>query len=133
MTVDGNDVLAVYETTKDAVDGARKGGGPALVEVVTYRRGGHAEHDDQRYQPRDEIAEWAQTNDPVDRYTAQLLDRAWATQDDLDRVVERVRQELDEAIAECEHEPLPQGPAALSAVSAAPPETDLLWFRRLDG
>jgi TPP-dependent pyruvate/acetoin dehydrogenase alpha subunit len=133
VTVDGNDVLAVYQATKEAVDRARGGGGTTLVEVVTYRRGGHAEHDDQRYQPRNEIDEWAHTNDPVDRYTAQLRDRGWATQQERDGVIERVRRELDAAVAECEHDPLPQKQAALSAVWTSPPETDLLWFRRLNG
>src|SRR5690348_2716400 len=57
-TVDGNDVLAVYAATRVAVGAARAGQGTRTIEVVTYRRKGHAEHDDQRYQPKDEIAEW---------------------------------------------------------------------------
>lgn len=133
VTVDGNDVLAVYETAKEAVDRARGGGGTTLVEVVTYRRAGHAEHDDQRYQPRTELDHWAHTNDPVDRYTAQLRDRGWATQEDLDGVVQRVRGELEEAVATCQDEPLPQERGALSAVWASPQDADLLWFRRLNG
>src|ERR1041385_1524100 len=62
--VDGNDILAVYEVTKDAVDRARQGGGVTLIEVITYRRKGHAEHDDQSYVPAGEIDRWAEQNDP---------------------------------------------------------------------
>src|SRR6059036_250996 len=63
-TVDGNDVLAVYQATKLAAGRARAGKGVHFIEVKTYRRKGHAEHDDQSYQPKDEIERWATTNDP---------------------------------------------------------------------
>src|SRR5439155_20471000 len=72
-TVDGNDVLAVYEATKAAVARARGGGGVQFIEVKTYRRKGHAEHDDQHYVPQEELDWWAKQNDPVDRYVKQLL------------------------------------------------------------
>src|SRR5574338_451085 len=65
---DGNDVLAVYQVTKEAVDRARAGEGVTLVELVTYRRKGHAEHDNQSYVPPGERERWAAENDPVDRY-----------------------------------------------------------------
>src|SRR3982075_1599686 len=61
--VDGNDVLAVYEATKSAVERARRGLGVQFVEVKTYRRKGHAEHDDQHYVPKDELDWWAKEND----------------------------------------------------------------------
>src|ERR1700738_754831 len=63
--VDGNDVVACYEVTKEAIDYARKGRGAVLIEAKTYRRKGHAEHDDQRYVPKDEIEWWEQHNDPI--------------------------------------------------------------------
>src|SRR6059036_2919489 len=68
VTVDGNDVFAVYEATRFAVDRARRGKGVHFIEVKTYRRKGHAEHDDQSYQPKEELERWARENDPVDRY-----------------------------------------------------------------
>ncbi|HSB54202.1 MAG TPA: thiamine pyrophosphate-dependent dehydrogenase E1 component subunit alpha, partial [Gemmatimonadales bacterium] len=58
VLADGNDVLAVYEVTKTAVDRARSGGGVTLIELITYRRKGHAEHDNQSYVPPAEIARW---------------------------------------------------------------------------
>src|ERR671933_620743 len=69
---DGNDVLAVYDVTKRAVDRARRGEGVTLIELMTYRRKGHAEHDNQSYVPAGEIERWAKTNDPLDRYVARL-------------------------------------------------------------
>ena len=133
ISVDGNDVLAASEVTKDAVERARAGAGTSLIEMVTYRRTGHAEHDDQRYQPKEEIARWADTNDPLDRYVGTLLEEGWASDDDLDAVRHRVSQELDAAVAECEDDPLPEGTMALSQVYASPPDEERLWFRRLDG
>src|SRR5690606_26873845 len=72
--IDGNDVFAVYDTARRAVARARSGGGTSLIEVVTYRRKGHAEHDAQAYQPAEEIERWASTNDPIDRYVTRVLE-----------------------------------------------------------
>src|SRR5690606_27303316 len=69
---DGNDVLAVYDVTKRAVDRARRGEGVTLIELMTYRRRGHAEHDNQSYVPEGEIGRWERENDPLDRYVARL-------------------------------------------------------------
>jgi len=71
---DGNDVIATYEVTKRAVDRARAGDGVTLIELMTYRRKGHAEHDNQSYVPAGEIDRWASENDPVDRYIKRLRD-----------------------------------------------------------
>src|SRR5947207_15639346 len=73
VTVEGNDVFAVYEATKFAGDRARRGKGGHFIEVKTYRRKGYAEHDDQHYVPPDELDWWAKENDPIDRYVKQLL------------------------------------------------------------
>src|SRR5215218_4334211 len=72
LQADGNDVLAVYDVTKQAVDRARTGGGVTLIELMTYRRKGHAEHDNQSYVPAGEIDRWAAENDPIDRYLGVL-------------------------------------------------------------
>ena len=127
-TVDGNDVLAVYEATKRAVDRARRGEGVSMVEVVTYRRKGHAEHDDQRYQPKDEIARWV-ANDPIDRYMARLREEGWAHDTELRAVDERVRSELDQAVGEAEDDSLPDPQSGLTGVFAHPAAAERLWFR----
>jgi pyruvate dehydrogenase E1 component alpha subunit/2-oxoisovalerate dehydrogenase E1 component alpha subunit len=130
VTVDGNDVFAVYEATKAAVARARAGGGVSLVEVVTYRRRGHAQHDDQRYQSREEIARW-ESNDPVDRYVARVTGDGWLDATELAETDERVEAELDAAVDACEREPLPAPETSLSGVHADPPASPALWFRRL--
>jgi len=130
VTVDGNDVFAVYEATKAAVGRARAGGGVSLVEVVTYRRRGHAQHDDQRYQSREEIARW-ESNDPVDRYVARVTSDGWLDATELAETDERVEGELDAAVDACEREPLPAPESALAGVYADPPAVPALWFRRL--
>src|SRR3954465_5644220 len=75
VRADGNDVVATYQVTKEAVDRARAGEGVTLIELVTYRRKGHAEHDNQSYVPAGEIDRWARENDPVDRYVRELTSR----------------------------------------------------------
>ena len=132
-TVDGNDVIAAYDCTKQAVDRARDGGGTSLIEMVTYRRDGHAQHDNQSYQAADEIADWA-ARDPLDRYVQRLTESGWATVDELTEIDERITRELDEAVAASEDAPLPDPITALGDVYAdASLSPDPLWFRRLDG
>jgi pyruvate dehydrogenase E1 component alpha subunit/2-oxoisovalerate dehydrogenase E1 component alpha subunit len=117
VTVDGNDVFAVYQTSQTAVDRARQGEGVTLIEVVTYRRRGHAEHDDQHYQPREEREHWA-AQDPIDRYLTRLRDEGWVDLAELKGIDDRVTAELDAAVAAAEAEPLPDGKSALSGVYA---------------
>ena len=126
---DGNDVLAVYEVTRRAVEHARGGGGVTLIELLTYRRKGHAEHDAQGYQPKDEIARWADTNDPLDRFERQLEETGWVRAAERAAVRARVAAELDAAVAATEHDPLPEGDSALSDVLAQPPRAEPLWYR----
>lgn len=131
-TVDGNDVFAVYEATRTAVTRARTGGGVSLIEAVTYRRRGHAQHDDQRYQSREEIARW-ETNDPVDRFVARITGDGWVDQDALAAVDQRVEDEIDAAVEACEREPLPEPKTALPGVYATPAGDPVLWFRSVHG
>jgi TPP-dependent pyruvate/acetoin dehydrogenase alpha subunit len=126
---DGNDVLAVYDVTKRAVDRARQGSGVTLIELVTYRRKGHAEHDNQSYVPAGEIERWADENDPVDRYRARLTGELGFEKSELDAVDERVRHEVDDATELAERSPMPEPLDALVGVYADPPVTPPLWFR----
>jgi TPP-dependent pyruvate/acetoin dehydrogenase alpha subunit len=104
--VDGNDVLACYEVMKRAAEFARGGGGAALIEAKTYRRKGHAEHDDQRYIPAGEIEHW-EKRDPLDRYQRHLLSNGLATQGKLDELTADVRREIEEDSAWAESSPMP--------------------------
>src|SRR5216110_1920818 len=131
VTVDGNEVLAVYEVTKLAVERARSGHGVHFVEVKTYRRKGHAEHDDQHYVAKDELDWWAKENDPVDRYVKQLIQHEWAEQRELKAIDDRVKVEIDQATDACIDEPLPPGESALGGVYADPPAAPRHWYRSL--
>src|SRR5213595_1398101 len=121
VTVDGNDVFAVYEATRSAVERARAGHGVHLIEVKTYRRKGHAEHDDQHYVPKDELDWWAKENDPVDRYVKRLLQSEWVEERELQAIDEQTKAEIDQATDACVDEPLPPGDSALEGVYAHPP------------
>ena len=129
---DGNDVLAVYETTKQAVDHARSGGGVTLIELITFRRKGHAEHDNQSYVTKAEIEAW-EAKDPIDRYTKRLTESSWASPDELRAIDERITEEIVAAVTLCENEPLPEPVTALDEVLANPPRAEVEWYRRLDG
>jgi pyruvate dehydrogenase E1 component alpha subunit/2-oxoisovalerate dehydrogenase E1 component alpha subunit len=126
---DGNDVIATYEVTKRAVDRARAGDGVTLIELMTYRRKGHAEHDNQSYVPAGEIDRWASENDPVDRYVKRLLDEGVA-QSELDAIDARVKTEIDVATDEAEASPMPDPTDCLVGIYADPPELSPLWFRQ---
>jgi pyruvate dehydrogenase E1 component alpha subunit/2-oxoisovalerate dehydrogenase E1 component alpha subunit len=130
---DGNDVLAVYDVTKGAVDRARQGGGVTLIELLTYRRKGHAEHDNQSYVPPGEIERWAAENDPIDRYQDRLVRELGFDRADLDDVDGRVRREVDDATEIAERSPMPEPLGALAGVYADPPAVAPLWFREGKG
>jgi TPP-dependent pyruvate/acetoin dehydrogenase alpha subunit len=130
---DGNDVLAVYDVTKRAVDRARRGEGVSLVELMTYRRKGHAEHDNQSYVPAGEIERWERENDPLTRYTQRLTDEFEFSSNDVTGVDERVRREVDEATDVAERSGYPEAMDALVGIYADPPSERPLWFREGTG
>jgi len=125
---DGNDVIATYEATKRAVDRARSGGGTSIVELVTYRRKGHAEHDNQSYVPAGEIERWEKENDPITRYIARLAEEG-VSQQELASIDERVQREIDEATDIADASGVPEPLDALTGVYADPPTVEPLWFR----
>ena len=129
VQADGNDVLAVYDVTKEAVDRARRGEGVTLLELITYRRKGHAEHDNQSYVPPGEIERWAAENDPIDRYVARLTTELGFSRTEIDATDERVRQEVDAATEEAEQSPPPEPLDALQGIYADPPRAEVLWYR----
>ncbi|HEX5577374.1 MAG TPA: thiamine pyrophosphate-dependent dehydrogenase E1 component subunit alpha [Gemmatimonadaceae bacterium] len=126
---DGNDVLATYEVTKRAVDRARAGEGVTLVELITYRRKGHAEHDNQSYVPPGEIEKWAASNDPLDRYVKVLTGDYDVDASELEKVDARINAEIDRATDEAEAAPMPEPTDALVGIYADPPSERPLWFR----
>lgn len=125
---DGNDVVAVYEVTKRAVDRARRGEGVTLIELITYRRKGHAEHDNQSYQPESERERWERENDPITRYLKRLAAEGVA-QNEIAAIDARVVEEIDRATDEAEGSPMPEPEDALRGVYAELAEVEPLWFK----
>ena len=116
-TIDGNDVLAVYDAARRAVDRARSGEGPTLVEAVTYRMKGHAEHDAQAYVPKEELEEWRE-KDPIARYARTLVESAAASANELAAIDQAIAEEVDREVEHAEKSPLPQPEFALEGVYA---------------
>jgi pyruvate dehydrogenase E1 component alpha subunit/2-oxoisovalerate dehydrogenase E1 component alpha subunit len=123
-------VVAVYEVTRGAVERARGGGGPTLVELMTYRRKGHAEHDNQSYVSRDELESWAR-KDPLDTYVRRLIQTGWARTEELENIDRKILAELNQAVDACENEALPAPETALDGVLADPPRAPTEWYRSL--
>src|SRR5215471_13745080 len=122
--VDGNDVIACYEVTRQAIEHARAGHGAVLIEAKTYRRKGHAEHDDQRYIPEGEIEWWEKHNDPIDRFETFLADQNIATTEKLQEITAGVTREIDEDSEWAESSPMPEPEGAVYGVfdnSVVPP------------
>jgi TPP-dependent pyruvate/acetoin dehydrogenase alpha subunit len=106
VVVDGNDVLEVYSVTREAVECARRGDGPTLIECKTLRMRGHAHHDDARYMPRELLDEWEE-KDPILLYEQVLRERGLLTPEVGVQIEERVMADLEGAQAFAEESPLP--------------------------
>lgn len=130
--IDGNDVLACYEATRDARAQGLAGEGPSLVVANTYRRRGHAEHDNQAYVPEGEVDDWSEHNDPLQRYVDFLVRGKHALESELEAVRKRVEAELNEARDIAVNDPLPDPSTVTHGVFADGtrpwPGSDT-WFR----
>jgi len=115
--VDGNDVLAVYDASKRAVDRARSGGGPTLIGVDTMRMKGHAEHDDMRYVPKELVETWT-ARDPLARYRQQLIERGAAKEIELGEIDRMARSYTEAEAALAEEAPLPDPQTVTGGVYA---------------
>ena len=124
---DGNDFFAVHAMTRRAVEHARSGAGAALLEVHTYRRLGHAEHDGQHYIPAGEIQKW-EARDPIARFEQMVLSANLLDEEALTDVRDQVAREVDVARDEAEASPLPPAHEALAEVWAGI-ETRPPWTR----
>jgi TPP-dependent pyruvate/acetoin dehydrogenase alpha subunit len=112
ITIDGNDVLGVYETAKEAVARARAGKGPTLLELLTYRITGHSRRDPCLYQPEEERKQ-ALANEPIGRFAKHLLAKGIADQKALDAILEDVKAEIEAAVTKAMADPEPKPEDAL--------------------
>lgn len=95
VQVDGNDILAVYAVTRDAVDRARAGGGPTLIECVTYRLSLHTTADDPtKYRDEEEVARWRE-RDPIPRFQSYLKDKQLLIDGDIANLESEIEKEID--------------------------------------
>jgi 2-oxoisovalerate dehydrogenase E1 component alpha subunit len=103
--IDGNDVLAVYETAREAVDRARRGDGPTLIEAKTYRLTAHSsDDDDRRYREREEIEEW-RLKDPIVRFEKYLQENGLLDEEKKDEIEAGIKAEVTEASDYAEEAP----------------------------
>ncbi|TME48472.1 MAG: thiamine pyrophosphate-dependent dehydrogenase E1 component subunit alpha [Chloroflexi bacterium] len=98
ILVDGNDADVIYETARQTIGKAREGGGPSLVEALTYRHGGHSRADPAKYRPDAEVREWL-SRDPVKRYRERLLATGVA-EPEVSEIETRAQQKVDAATEE---------------------------------
>src|SRR3954447_15631270 len=107
VKVDGTDVLAVHDAVTDAVGRARAGAGPSLIEAVTMRMHGHAEHDPADYVPPEMFEEWAK-KDPVELFAARVVGWGYATEDEITVMRDEAHKKGIEARKKALSDPMPQ-------------------------
>lgn len=117
VAINGNDVLAVYQATQGAIQRARSGAGPTLIECKTYRWHGHSEHDRAFYRTEEELAMW-RSRDPIPIFTTFLQDRNVLTPAKLQEIEARVKQIVDEAVTFAENSPDPDPADAVTDLYA---------------
>lgn len=115
--VDGNDADAVYEVVGAAVEKARHGGGPSLIEAKTMRMRGHAIHDGYEYVPPELLAEWEE-RDPVVLYTERLISEGEVTKEDVEEIVLDAHEVVEDAVQFAEASPMPDPATLLDGVYA---------------
>ena len=114
--IDGNDVLAVNEAATRAISRARKGEGPTILELKTYRHGGHSRNDACGYRPKDEEKLWIQDRDPVKLFRARLLAEKVATEEELQKIEKEQEADVQAAVDYAEKAPFPPLESALHDV-----------------
>jgi TPP-dependent pyruvate/acetoin dehydrogenase alpha subunit len=117
VSINGNDVLAVYQSTQGALARARSGGGPTLIECKTYRWHGHSEHDKAFYRTDEELAMW-KSRDPIPTFTTFLQARNVLTEENLKAMDERVKSTIDDAVEFAMNSPDPKPEDAVTDLYA---------------
>jgi TPP-dependent pyruvate/acetoin dehydrogenase alpha subunit len=117
VAINGNDVLAVYQSTQGALARARSGQGPTLIECKTYRWHGHSEHDKAFYRTNDELAMW-KSRDPIPTFTTYLRGLDILTDEKLQEIEARVQKTIDDAVAFAVNAPDPQPEDAVTDLYA---------------
>ncbi len=115
VTIDGTDVVAVYQATKEAVDRARSGGGPTLIESVTMRMQGHSASDDASYVSQELLARW-KAKDPIGQFEKMLTDTGILTPATKGAMETEITAAIEHAVQEADRDPFPDGGEAAEGV-----------------
>jgi pyruvate dehydrogenase E1 component alpha subunit len=113
LTIDGNDVVAVYKAVQEAAKRARTGNGPTLIEAITYRYQGHSKSDRQLYRTRDEVKQWKQ-KDPIQRF-AKLIG---IKEKEMEQIEKKAEEEIAAAVEFAENSPEPEISTILEGIYA---------------
>lgn len=106
ISIDGTDVLEVYSVCKEAIERARKGEGPSIIESVTMRMQGHAAYDDAWYVPKDELEKWKE-KDPILRFEKFLIEKGILSQSEKNQILTKIKLEIDDSVYFAMKEPDP--------------------------
>lgn len=98
ITIDGNNLTEVSQTVSNAVEKARNGGGPTLIEALTYRHKGHSKSDKLLYRSEDECQQWKENNDPIFRLESELMKEGTLLEADIRKIEKTIRQELADIV-----------------------------------
>src|SRR2546426_1873154 len=123
VVVDGTDLLAVYREARRAIEKARDGGGPTLIECQTLRMEGHAVHDDAFYVPKELFERWAE-RDPIERYRSWLRDNVDMTDDEENDITTSVKKLMNDSLQRADESPQPDPVTLLDGVYATPGDLD---------
>ena len=107
VSIDGQDIVEVYEVVGQAVERARNGGGPTLVEAKTYRFHGHSLGDEEQYRSSDEVDSWKSDRDPITLFRTVMTRKGWMTEDEDAAIQEEVKDEIANAVKFAEQSPYP--------------------------
>jgi len=122
-TIDGNNVIEVYNAAAFLVANAREGKGPALLECKTYRIKGHFVGDPEKYRTKEEVRKHFEEDDPIERYAAYLLERKLLSSKDLQAIRDEASREIDAAVKFAEESPYPAPEEALDDLLSYSPES----------
>ena len=114
---DGNDVIAVYETFKKAVEHVRAGNGPVLVESITYRWFGHSSSDPGKYRTKEEVDSWKK-KDPLLKFEKYLIENKIATKEELNEIEEKSKKKIEDAVEFAKNSPEPSIESAFEDIYA---------------
>jgi len=118
ITVDGNDILEVYTTVREAAEHARKGNGPTLIESKTYRYKGHSKSDRQAYRTRDEVNDWKDNRDPITRLGNLLAETGVIAKEEVKTFRADAVKIIDDSVEFSEESPEPDIDTLMEGVYA---------------